>query len=146
MKDLEDKLFSPTGRWVLIGVGAVLGGLLIFHAGTVVGYNRAFRFHGAPREFSVQMMGGMPGFNLPQSFIPEGHGIVGVIQSAQGSLLTIAAPDGDLVPIYVSSSTQIRNDAGDASSSALMPQQSIVILGTPDDQGRINAQFIRIVK
>ncbi|HVZ75875.1 MAG TPA: hypothetical protein VG934_01225 [Candidatus Paceibacterota bacterium] len=149
LKNLEDALFSPTGRWVLSGIAALIVALLIFHAGMVVGYNRAFEFHGAPREFSVRMGGPIgwgPDISVPTSFIPEGHGIVGTIESGGYPVFTITAPDGDIVPVMIATTTVIRGPQGDASTSALVPERHIIILGDPDDAGRVNANFIRIIK
>ncbi|HWB33792.1 MAG TPA: hypothetical protein VG753_00510 [Candidatus Paceibacterota bacterium] len=149
LKNLEDRLFSPIGRWVLGGIAALIVALLIFHAGMVVGYNRAFQFHGAPREFSVRMGGPVgwgPSFSVPTSFIPEGHGIVGTISESGYPTFTITAPDGDDVPVVLATTTLIRGPQGDASTSALVPQRQIIILGDPDDAGRVDASFIRIIK
>src|SRR5262249_4167297 len=98
-----------------------------------------------------EIQGPGPGVNLPGGgFLPhmmvvDGHGVVGVVQSVSPSGFVIASRDGSTETIGFASTTLIRNDGGNASSSVLSPGQTVVVIGTPTRQGSVDARFIRIL-
>lgn len=120
---------------------AVLFALLLFLAGLAVGSHRRFAraedkrwgFHG-------------PGFNvrLPHGFIEDGRGVVGTIQSAATSSLTVLARDGSVQTVLIRAETTVRDRSGAASSTALVSGETVTVLGVRNADGTISADLIRI--
>lgn len=131
---------STTSTVVVIVLGEVLVGLLIFHAGVAYGERNAFdRMNGtqeSPPPFGF-------GF-LPHGFIPEGHGAVGTITAVTLPTFTLEERDGDEEVVRVSSSTNIRADVG--TDTTLQIGDAVVVIGEPNsDSEQMNAQLIHIV-
>lgn len=144
IKDNIKKLYSKKGSTVVIVIiGEVVVGLLIFHAGIAYGERQAFgRMHSFGRNDPP------PGFGmLSHSFIPEGHGAVGTITAIASSTVTLRTRDGGSETILVDANTVIYGANSDGKAADLMIGQNIVVIGEPDqdDGERITAKLIRIL-
>lgn len=124
---------------VVVVLGEMLVGLLIFHAGYSYGERSAYgRMHGA--GYATSPLGF--GF-LPHGFMPEGHGAVGTISSISLPTFTLQERDGDEEVVRVSSSTSIRADSG---ANALQVGEAVVVIGEPNDgDEQMNAIIIHIL-
>jgi hypothetical protein len=145
MATLEDYLFVKNTRWIWWGAAAFILALLIFHAGYVLGSRRGAPL-GAVRQVRVYGFG-MPGM-MPQAFISGGHGAAGTIATVTLPTFILKEEDGDIEYVVVSATTTILwHQPGmpptPTSSGALVPQQHVVILGTPGS-GEIQANLIDI--
>lgn len=126
---------------MIVVVGGVVVGLLVFHVGVAYGERHAFGrmhgFHGAPP----------PGFSLfSHSFIPEGHGAVGTVTAVGTSSVTLQTREGNFENISIGDDTVIHGLTPDASST-LSVGQNVAIIGDPDDTdaSQIDAKLIRVL-
>ena len=143
MDKFKELIPSQNIRYLLYGLGALLLVLLIFHAGVVAGSHRR---HSERGEWGFRPP--FPGFfdvRLPRGFILDGHGTVGVVQSVGSSSIILQTRDDSTKTVFLSSKTIIRAGFGDASSTALSPGLHIVVLGTPNNDGALFADLIRVM-
>jgi hypothetical protein len=147
MKEFKNIVSSKKARLAVGIIGAVVLALLIFHAGVVFGSHR--NSFGSPSGRSGMSRGFRPpflpsGFELPHGFIPNRHGAVGAITAITLPTLTMETREGMSKTIMVSTSTMIRNMGG-VDTKTLSVGDKIIVLGGPDNQGRIDAKLIRIL-
>lgn len=142
MEEFKKWVPSEKARRILYGLGILIVASLIFHAGVVTGSYR----HSPGRNGPGWGFRG-PGFNvqLPRGFIPNGHGAVGTIQSVASSSVALQTRDGSTQTVLLTGKTIIRNRSDNASSTALTAGQQVVVLGTPNDDGTISADLIRVM-
>ena len=134
--------------WVVSGLIVFL---LIFKLGIAVGYQKAafsyrwgenyHRNFGGPkggfmREFNQEISGG--------DFI-GGHGTFGQIISIADSELVVRGKDNVEKIIVVNENTDIRRFRDTIQIEDLIVDEPIVVIGEPNDQGQIEAKFIRIM-
>ena len=120
--------------------GSIIVALLIFHAGFASGERHAFErlHHDDP--------GTPPTGLLPHGFIPDGHGMVGVIESVGSSTLTIRTRDGATEYVELSSTTVIHNADPSATTSTPSVGAGVIIIGNPDDSANeLDARFVRLM-
>lgn len=145
--DLKD-FFGSSGYGKLIVVlGVLLVALVIFVAGAAVGYRHAV--------FSNRWYGNYArGFDSPLSpfapFMHDGddlnpHGTFGDIVSFDPPYLMVKGQSQAESVITVGPGTVIRRIRAFGTTTDLMPGERVVIIGTPDDNGRIQASFIRVM-
>lgn len=148
MKNFEDIVFSRTGRYVGIGLGALIVAALIFHMGYAAGLRGAYGMHGMQRVDSddnrppfLQPFGNP---SMPRGFIPGGHGLIGTITAVNGSTVALQTRDGQLRTILLATSTVIKAPPG-ATSTTLISQGEILVVGEPNEEGNIQAIIIQIL-
>jgi hypothetical protein len=152
----QSKAFSI----LLYSMGVILLGFVIFTMGLLMGYHQASvsyrwgenyyrNFVGGPKEGDFQGLG-------RKEFI-NGHGLLGTILSitavndtdtngATGSkILVVKDKDNTEIIVLVTPATAIRKDRDTVSLQDLQVSMNIVALGSPNDQGQIEAKLIRIV-
>lgn len=110
------KKFSTYTK-TIIALGFLLIILISFGIGMAVGYNRAFRSHGAKGE----------------------------IISATPPTFFMRNRYNDKQAVLISTSTNIRYLRAPAQSSDLRPGAQVIVIGEPDQDSRIRARFIRII-
>ncbi|MDE2213317.1 MAG: hypothetical protein KGJ34_02175 [Patescibacteria group bacterium] len=118
----------------------ILGGLILlflsFQIGVIAGMHRASQRFGGPFGYT--------GFSSSAMMI-GGHGTVGTISSVSLPRFVLATRSNESQGILISSSTVIRDSEGNASSSALSTGEQVVVIGTPDQSGTIDAELVRIM-
>ncbi len=134
---------------VVLFAFAVLVGT--FNVGVMVGYRKAgfsyawsenyHRNFGGPRggfikDFSQEMSGG--------DFI-SGHGTFGQIIDLHDQQLVVRGKDNIEQVITVTSDTDIQRFRDSVLISDLVVGEPIVVIGEPNDQGQIEAKFIRVM-
>jgi hypothetical protein len=139
---------SKMVRNIIIGIGIVIVVLGILRIGISVGERRA-RFVGQfgdnfERNF-VGPMGrrGVGGF-LDEG-LPGGHGAAGQIVSINLPQIVVTGPDNLEKIVAVGTSTVIRQFQQNIQSTDLKVGDSVVVLGSPDNSGVIDAKLIRIM-
>ena len=138
---------SKTFSIIIYAVGGLLVALFIFQAGIFVGYRSA--------AFSIRWNNAHNGdIRDPQSiFAPFGrdmddmnpHGAIGEIISVQLPEMMVKGSSGNEVIILIGSTTSIRSMRNQASTSDLVAGEQVVTIGVPDENGQIQAAFIRII-
>lgn len=101
------------------------------------GENYAMNF-GGPRGGFMPMMDGLPP-------APNGHGAFGQIATTTLPTFIITDPIHPEESIRVGTSTIIKDGANTVTTAALTRGTYVVVLGTPDAEGSIDASLIRIM-
>jgi hypothetical protein len=136
---LHKILSSRVVLLVAICLGIMLAFALVFHAGASWGERSAIeRMRRGP--------GGPPPFFgfLPHSFMPEGHGAIGIISSTSLPTFTMRSREDDMVTVVVSSSTVVVGSSAHTSAD-LAPNQTVVIIGSPNNENMLQARVIRVL-
>ncbi len=139
-KELLHRLHSSkAGVAVIVIIGEVVIGLLIFHAGVAFGERRIFHDMHDPSH------GPIPEFGFfSHSFIPRGHGVVGTVTAVSLPTFTVATREGESETVTVGSSTVIRGFPG-VTENSLTVGQEVTVLGDPENSAEeFTARFINI--
>ena len=137
MIESEKYSLPPFARKVLIVLGVLMVLSLVFRIWMFAGHRRAefmYRGHGFPSAHS-----------MPHFLIRGGNGVVGSVSSVALPSFTVILRDGITAKILTASTTVIRNDSGDASSTALTPGEMVVVIGDSNQNGAVDAKFIRVL-
>lgn len=136
-------------RFVCI-FGVMLIAIIIFQAGAFVGFHKASYSHAweenYERNFGIMHRGFLtPLGEIPDS-LPNAHGALGKIIKIELPIIIIEdSKDKIEKVILISDSTKIRNVQVDATKTDLKVDSDVVVIGTPNAQGQIDAKFIRIM-
>ncbi len=147
--NIKQWLQSPMFIKILCGAGVLVFALAIFQAGIFVGFHKArfsYRFGdnysrnfaGPLGSFSIRGMMGSGGFT-------DSHGVTGKILKVSLPTLVIEGADKIEKIVVITDQTEIREFRGDLKPADLKVDDSAVIIGTPNDQGQIEAKLIRIL-
>jgi len=144
---------------IIIGFGGLAVIILIFGAGIFVGEMRArFSYRWAEnyqRNFAGPrggFLGGLPPFPPDSDFISS-HGVFGQIISTKGGSASGGKINSDLVIkgqnnveriVLISSSTLIQKGRQTIKKDDLKVGDNITAIGSPNDQGQIEAKLIRV--
>ncbi len=133
----------------IIGIAIVV--LLIFMAGTAVGFYRA-SFGRAWGEHYNENFGFGPrmkmmGVNFPGgiNYFPNAHGAVGRIIKIGLPNIIVQDKNNTEKAILIGNNTTIQEARGNISASGLKINDFVVVIGTPDAKGIIDAEFIRLI-
>ena len=145
--DTATFLGSKKFKAVLWCIGGLFIALVIFKAGVIVGFKKA-RFSYRWAEDYHQNFGGsrknfFEGFSDRDSI--GGHGVVGKIIAIDDQSLIMEGRDNTEKIVTINFDTTItrRRDTMDVADLAL--NDTIVVIGTPNDTGQIEAKFIRVL-
>ncbi len=150
MKNFWQSLQTKYFKWPLLALGAVIVLLLVFQLGMFVGlrkagfsYRWADNYHrnfGGPRGgFMGEFMGDFMG----RDFI-NGHGTVGTVVKVEGSSLVIRGRDNVEKIINLTDKTAINLGRQAAALSDIKVDNGVVVIGSPQDDGSIEAKIIRV--
>jgi hypothetical protein len=131
----------------LVGVLCWMVIIFVFSVGVFIGQERA-RFSSHWTENYYRNFGGSQNnfmANFPAQNLISGHGSFGQVIKIDGSQLVINGQDGMEKTIIVSDATFIRNNIRVVKLLDIRLNDTIVVIGDPDDQGQIQAKFIRIL-
>ena len=126
--------------------------ILAFSFGVFVGYHRA-RFSYSWKENYDRNFGSMMPFGPitgdgPFGFIRgkfiNAHGVVGKVESINGNALAIKDKDNNDKIIIASSTTVISDASGTLQLQDIKVNNQIIAIGTPNNQGQIEARLIRV--
>lgn len=148
MTDQFKKLIASRPLRITLGILlALLLASFIFEGGVFVGYHRAaFRYEWNRNYFR--------GVNDPHSVwapfsrgseLPMAHGALGQIVSVELPEVMIKGRQTPEQIIMIGPTTQIRRFHETATTTDLAPGQQVIIIGSPDTEGRIEASFVRIL-
>ncbi len=128
----------------------MLGGLfllvLVFHAGQIIGFRKA--------ELSLGLLGGRGVYGrMDQQFLHEfaereivnSHGVSGVVVSVAEPFFIMQSSSGLEREVSVSGATIIRRGPSSITLQEVQPMNRVVVLGSTEDTGTLEAKFIRIL-
>ena len=130
---------------VLYGIGIFIVILIIFSAGMSVGFRKATFGHawGENYERNFGMMPPPIGFN--GNNFPNAHGAIGKIIKIELPTIIVEDRDNTEKVVLIKDDTKIEKIRSIITNADLKINDFIVVIGTPDDQGQIEAKFIRIM-
>src|SRR3989339_226595 len=140
---------SKGAKVFFFGLGIVVLALLIFQAGVFVGYHKASFSYRLGDNYSRMFGGGtrgmMGGRGFGQEDFLNGHGTVG--QVVKISLPTLIVSDRDKTEkvILIDSQTIIRSFRDSIKIDQLKVGDSVMVIGTPNDQSQIVAKLVRLI-
>ena len=134
---------------VLYGVGIVIIALIIFSVGVFVGFHKA-SFGRAwdnnySRNFGMNNHGGPLGSPEMMDSFPNAHGVIGKIIKIELPTVIVADRDNLEKVVLIKDDTKIQKMRNDIMAADLKLDDFIVVIGSPNDQGQIEAKFIRLM-
>ncbi len=132
-----------------MAVLCIIAVLIIFKMGMFVGYHKALFSYRSDARFGGGMMGGdmmrlpKPGFGNEE--FSTSHGAVGRVVSVSLPFFVVAGPDNSEKTVTVGEKTMIRRMKDTVSASDIRADDFAVVLGEPNDTGKIDAKFVRLM-
>jgi hypothetical protein len=155
MKDIKEsikKVFDSKKVFMVASVfGALVISTLIFQAGVFVGFHKASfgRDWGENYGRNFGMMRGdmgpiRGGIINPENF-PNGNGAVGKIIKIELPTIIVQDKDGTEKIVLIKDDTSIRSMREDITKDKLKIDDAIVVVGSPNNKGQIEAKLIRLM-
>jgi hypothetical protein len=132
---------------LLTALGFLLAALVIFGAGIFVGYSKAeFSYHWS-NNYYRDFGGPESPFGLPGSDdgAPNSYGAFGTVVGVNLPLFAVKGPNEAEKVVIISPQTTIHLLRDPATTTDIHPGESVIVIGEPDDQGQIEASFVRIL-
>lgn len=151
-KTLEDikKMFSSrTSFNILFSLGVIMVILLVFSAGVSVGFHKASfgRNWGENYERNFGMFPGktpLGGMGRDDN-MPNPHGVIGKIIKIELPRIIVQDKDGTEKVVTLKEDTQIQRMKEKMEARELKIDNFVVIIGSPNEEGQIEAKLIRII-
>lgn len=144
--------FFRSRTFVIIIIALFSFALLVgaFTIGAFVGYKKATFSYRWGENYHLNFGGPAGGFfqnfrDLGGRDFIGGHGMFGRIIKIDGSALVVKGSDNVERIILVKEDASITHPGGAAKLSDLKVNNDIVVIGEPNDQGQIEAKFIRVM-
>jgi hypothetical protein len=149
--NIKEFFQSKTFRGILYGVGIVVVILLVFQAGVFVGYHKAsFSYRSGEKLYRMFDEGqdrrsfmGMSRGAFPDT--PNTHGTIGKIIKLDLPTLVVEDKDKTEKIIIIKDDTTIRRFREEIKSSDLKMDDFIVVVGTPNADGQVEARLVRVM-
>ncbi|KKS95465.1 hypothetical protein A3B05_02970 [Candidatus Giovannonibacteria bacterium RIFCSPLOWO2_01_FULL_43_160] len=148
--DIGNFLKQKNSKIIAISIGALILFLLVFKAGVFVGYKKASFSYKWGENYHRNFAGPREGFfgDLKRGFgdkdFIDAHGIFGTIIKIDGNIILIKGKDNVETAVLVSDTTVIRRGRETIKPADLKTDNHIVIIGSPTEQGQIDAKLIRL--
>jgi hypothetical protein len=140
MKDISE---SKALKIAIYCVGILVVACLIFQAGVIVGFHKASFGRDWDTNYSKNF-GSRGTTGMPENF-PNAHGAFGTIVKVQLPTMIVADKDNTEKVILITDQTVIRKMRENATQADLVPDAFVVVIGSPNTDGQIQAQLIRIL-
>lgn len=155
MKNIKEsikKVFESKKVFVVLSIfGVLVVASLIFQAGVFVGFHKASfgRDWGENYGRNFGMMRGerdffKGGMMNPKNF-PNANGAVGKIIKVELPTVIVQDKDGTEKVVLIKDDTSIRSIKEDITKDKLKIDDFIVVIGSPNAQGQIEAKLIRLM-
>ncbi|MFH1145831.1 MAG: hypothetical protein V1707_02610 [bacterium] len=145
--NINEILQSQAFKITLWAIGVLAVFLVVFGAGMTVGYQKArfsyrwgenyHRNFGGPKEGFFSEIGN-------KEFI-ESHGVFGQIIKIDGGILVVKGKDEVEKIVAVKDMTAIKRLRETVKIANLKVNDYLVVIGDPNEQGQIEAKFIRVM-
>lgn len=145
---METKKFvqSKKFRIASITLGVIAVALFIFWAGVAVGYHVAgFSYRFGDNYYRIFQDHRPNNLDAMHTELPGGHGATGVVASVALPNIVITEQDKTEKIILVTDKTIMRSGQNTITSADIHTGDFIVVVGSPDTNSQIDAEFIRIV-
>ncbi len=134
---------------IIMGLAGFAVLILVFGAGIKIGTMKATYSYRWAENYHRNFGGPRGGFlgdlkNFPQGEFTNAHGVFGSIIEINGNTIITKGGDDIEKTVLVSDNTVIQKSRKAIKLSDLKADENIVIIGSPNNQGQIEAKFIRI--
>jgi len=148
MEKIREVIKSNRFAKAITVIAIIIIALLIFQAGIFVGFKKA-EYGNALAGNWEQVFGrrgfGGTGFSNPFGDFTSSHGAVGKIVKLELPKILITGPDNIEKSVIIGDDTLIRVFRSDLASTSLKEGDNVVVIGTPDRTGEIEARLIRVI-
>ena len=136
-------------KWVIVGLAGFAVLILVFGAGVKIGTMKAVYSYRWAENYHKNFGGPRDGFlgdlkNFPQGDFINGHGVFGSIIKINGGTIVAKTKDDVEKTILVSDSTIIQKGRERVKLPDLKVDEDIVVIGSPNEEGQIEAKLIRV--
>ena len=130
---------------ILYGIGTIIILVLIFSLGISVGFHKASfgRAWGDNYERNFGMIPGRPGFGKDN--FPNAHGAIGKIIKIELPTIVVQDKNNTEKVIILKNDTKIEKMMQEIKTNELAIDDFIIVIGSPNDQGQIEAKLVRIM-
>ena len=131
-------------RGIAIGLGIAFTAVTILAIGIAIGHQKARFSYRWGQNYDRQFGGpkrAIPGG--PQGFF-GGHGTAGIVIKKNSKSLVVQSRDNAEKVILISDDTKIVERRQEIKLKDIKEDDNIVVIGSPDNKGRIKARLIRI--
>jgi hypothetical protein len=153
--DIKEVVRSKKFKIAVLVVGIFFIAFASFAGGVLVGFKKAKYSYKFGENYERNFMGPRPmGMEEPGprgAFLDFGrrdfrnaHGIAGTIISVADNKIVIKDRDGQENTITVTDKTLIKNGRDTISVNDLKNDDHIVVMGSPGDNGTVNADLVRV--
>jgi len=144
-EDIKQAFESKISFRILCAIGIIAVSFLIFLAGVNVGFNKASFGHawGENYERNFGMMPDRPVFGRDN--FPNANGAVGKIIKVALPTIIVQDKNGTEKVVSIDDDTQIQKLRENVTEDNLKVDDFVVVIGTPNEQGQIEAKLIRIM-
>lgn len=146
----EEFIRSKKFKIISLIAGGIILLAIVFGLGVFAGLEKAdFSYRFSDNYFRT--FGGPPGPGSGHFFVymdrgfKDAHGTDGQILKISGDTVTIKARNGVETNILVKTDTSIKSGGSNIQLSDLKVNDNIVVIGSPDDQGQVQAKLIRVL-
>jgi len=145
--DINIFLQSKKFKIILAAIAAIIMFLLVFKAGTIVGFRKASFSYQWGENYHQNFAGPRGGFlgDFRGNDFIDPHGVIGQIIKIDGQTIIIKGKDNVEKIIIVNDGTLIRRQRDTLKAADLKVDDYIVTIGDPNDAGQIEAKFIRLM-
>jgi len=144
-EDIKNVFESKVAFRILGGIGIVIVVLLIFSAGVTVGFHKA-SFGRAWGENYARNFGMMPNRQMfGRDNFPNASGAIGKIIKIELPTIIVQSKDNTEKVVLIKDDTKIQEMMSVVKASNLAIDDYVVIIGSPNKQGQIEAKLIRIM-
>jgi hypothetical protein len=142
-EDIEKFFESKTSSRVLFCILVVIIVLLIFSAGIIVGFHKASfgRDWGENYERNFGMRPDHPALDN----FPNAHGAIGKIIKTELPTIIVQDRDNTEKVVLINDDTQIQKVRNIMTTNDLKVDDFVIVIGSPNSQGQIEAKFIRVM-
>jgi hypothetical protein len=143
-----DPFKSRKFKAVIFGLCALLFAAIIFQAGIAVGYHRAafsYNWNNAYFQGTRDPHSPFAAFMMRDADDPNPHGTIGQVVSVRLPEVMIKGRDTPEQIVVIGPTTAIRRFHEIGTTTDLSTGQQVIVIGSPDDKGQIQASFIRIM-
>lgn len=144
---IKEIVNSRIFKGILIGAALIIVIGIIFQAGQTVGYQKAAfsyrmgdNYH---RIFGDRERG--PAIGMPPKGLVTGHGVTGKIIQINLPKMVVESPDNTEQSVVMNDRTEIRRFKQKIAPGDLRPEDMVVVIGSPLDNGEISAGLIRLM-
>jgi len=150
--NIKNIVESKTFRTVMFTLGVLFILFLVFQAGMMAGFRKASfgrdwgdnytKNFGSPYKGPQMMIGGFGDF----SNLPNAHGAIGkIIKIELPTLIILDEKDNTEKVVLINEKTEIRRMRDSVKSNELKLDDHMVVIGTPNSSGQIEARLIRFL-